>query len=102
MEEENKHATLKIVKELTTLGNLLTTNVFELLNEVDAYSEKYFDQIFTPNQIFNDVDGINTRREIKKGETYFDKIQESVLRNDIVYKLQNVVEMILNNFLKKI
>ena len=101
MEEENRKQTLQIAKELNTLGNQLRVNVSELLNEVDAYTEKYFDQVFFPSEIENDKDGTKTRNEIKKGETYFDKVHESVLRNDIINQLQNTVEMILNKFLEK-
>ena len=84
MEEENRKQTLTISKELNKLGHKLSANVSELSNEVDAYTDHYYDQMFYPNQIVNDIDGIKTRKEIKKGETYFDKIHESVLRNDIV------------------
>ena len=102
MEEENRKQTLQIAQELNILGNQLTVNVSEMLNEMDAYTDRYFDQVFYPSEIQNDKDGNKTRKEIKKGETYFDKVRESVLRNDIVCGLQNTVEMILNKFMKKI
>ena len=101
MEEENRKETIEIVRELNELGNQLTLNVDELLKEVDSYKDKYYDQIFVPNEIKNDRDGNLTRKEIKRGETYFDKIHESMLRNDFIYHFQEIVELILQKFTKK-
>ena len=101
MEEENRKETIDIVKELNQIGKRLTVHVDELLKEVDSYKDKYYDQIFVPNEIKNDRDGNLTRKEIKRGETYFDRIHEAVTRNDFIYHFQETVENILFQFTNK-
>ena len=101
MQENNKNQSLLIAKELNKLGNLLTSNVTELLKEIDAYTENYFDETFIAPNIKNDKDGTMTKRAIKKGETIFDKIMETVMRNEIVGKMEKVVENVLTEFINK-
>ena len=101
MEDKNRQETLKIATELNVISKQLTVNMSELLNEVDAYTDHYYDQLFVPKQIFNDKEGIETRKEIKKGETYFDRVHESVMRNEFIIQLQDLVEQTMNKFQEK-
>ena len=71
MEEDNRIESLKVVKDLNEIGNELTTNVSVLMNEVNWYSETYFDQMFIPNEIEND-NGNEIQKEIKRREIYFE------------------------------
>ena len=41
----NNKQSLQIAKELNTIGNQLTVNVVELLNQLDSYRETYSDEI---------------------------------------------------------
>ena len=49
---EHTNKSLKIAKELNKLGNTLTADISELLRESDAYNDRYYDQIYRPNDIF--------------------------------------------------
>ena len=100
-ENNNNNQSLLIAKELNKLGNLLTLNVTELLNEIDAYTDNYFDETFIAPNIKNDKDGTMTKKAIQRGETIFDKIMESVMRNEIVGKMENIVENVLIEFTNK-
>ena len=51
---EEKHS-LKYAEELNSIGIKLTTQVNELLNEVDAYNCHYYDKNFFPELIMNDA-----------------------------------------------
>ena len=73
-ENNNNNQSLLIAKELNKLGNLLTLNVTELLNEIDAYTDNYFDETFIAPNIKNDKDGTMTKKAIQRGETILDKI----------------------------
>ena len=64
---EEKHS-LKYAEQLNTIGIKLTTQVTELLNEVDNYNFHYYNQKFFPELIMNDKGGIKTRREIKNNQ----------------------------------
>ena len=98
---EEKHS-IKYTEQLNTIGSKLTSQVTELLNEVDSYSYHYYDNNFYPQIPINDKDRIKTRKEIKKGETIFDRISESLLRNDIVMNYIENVEKFTNQFQEKI
>ena len=101
---EEKHS-LKHVQELNTIGNQLIREISHLFKQVDAYNDHYYVQNFYPQILINDKDGIKTRKEIKKGETIFDRIYESTSRNDFVLKsIENVKEIIkeIENILETI
>ena len=93
---------LKIAKELNKFGNQLTTIISELLIESDAYNDHYYDQIYSPKDILNDKDGNQTRRELKKLETHFDRIYETLMRNESIIQFQETVEKILIEFQQKL
>ena len=81
----------------------MTLKVDELLIEVDSYIQSYCDNLFIPNEIpYNPEDTFDYRRklknEIKKGETIFDRINESLLRNEIIEKFHMIVESTMNEF----
>ena len=44
---------------------------------------------------------IKTKKEIKKGETIFDRVRESVMRNDIIDDLQQRLKMTIETFTNK-
>ena len=96
--------TLHIAKELQSVGKDLTTKVSELLNEVDSYTDPtiYCDRTFIAPLIKNDIDGNQLKTHLKKGETIFDKLQETIKRNDIVTNLEQLVEQQLEMFTNKI
>ena len=100
MQENNQNQSLQIAKELNTLGNELKIKVTELLNEVNSYSNTFFNETFIAPNIKNDKDGTLTKKAIQRGESIFDKIYESVNRNEIVSNMGEIVEFILNRFLE--
>ena len=42
MKEINNNKTYQIAKELNKIGNQLTLNVNELINEVNSYTDNYY------------------------------------------------------------
>ena len=101
MKEINNNKTYQIAKELNKIGNQLTLNVNELINEVNSYTDNYCDQTFIAPLLTNDSDEKIIKNALKKGETIFDKIQESLKRNEFVIQLENLVDSILNKFNNK-
>ena len=101
MKEINNNKTYQIAKELNKIGNQLTLNVNELINEVNSYTDNYCDQTFIAPSLTNDSDEKLIKNVLKKGETIFDKIQESSKRNEFVIQLENLVDSILNKFNNK-
>ena len=101
MEEENKEQRLELLQELHILGNKLTTSFIELSKEVDNYTERYYEELFIQDKIVNDINGEKRRKEIKKGETYFDKIQETIMRNDIITEVEKTIETLLTKITEK-
>ena len=102
MEEEfNKTKSLQITQQLNRLGNELTTNVIELMKEVNTYTDYYYDNLFIPQSTENDFDGKKTKNEYQKGETIFDRVHETVLRNEILLQMQQTVETTMTSFMEK-
>ena len=97
-----KNQTLQLVKELNQYGEDLKTKINDLLIGVNSYIENYCDETFVDPQIINDEDGKITKDTLKKGEAVFDRIQESLLRNNQMNELGNIVEQISNTFNEKI
>ena len=97
--EENTtiNQSLQIANELNKLGNALSLNVVELLNEVDAYTDYYYDEpFFVESSMMNEEDEKKISNMIKKGETIFDRVNETVMRNEIVNKLEEIVSFLFN------
>ena len=92
---------LKITKELNSLGNLLTHQVTELLIEVDSYNDSFYENTYiAPSLQYFENNGL-INREIKKGETIFDRVNETVKRNEMVIKYKQLVQETLSSFVKK-
>ena len=58
--EETTHSIFQIAKELNILGNELTVTVSGMLQEIDVYTERYFDEVFYPSEIKNDMELISS------------------------------------------
>ena len=101
MEEENERKEIVEISNIFNgIKNSLDGDVNKLVEEIESYNNHYYDQTFIPGDIENDKDGIKTRKEIKKGETIFDRIYESIIRNDIIDELQQRVEMTMKCFIE--
>ena len=90
--EEEKNQELKEMKEQKELKEIvklteslviqLTEHSSTSLNEVENIAEQFISKHFQQNT--NDSDDI--KRKFKKSETLLDKIEEPVLRNEIMIK----------------
>ena len=92
---------IQLSQELNILGNQLTTNINELLEEVKTYIQHYDDRTFISPQIDKNTNQHQIKKEISKGETIFDRVNESLLRNEIVNKLEQIVEEKIHQFCEK-
>ena len=92
---------IQFSQELNILGNQLTTNINELLEEVKTYIQHYDDRTFISPQIDKNTNQHQIKKKISKGETIFDRVNESLLRNEIVNKLEQIVEEKIHQFCEK-
>ena len=89
-----------ISNELIQLGNNLGLIIDKLKNEVDEYTNNYCEERFIAPEKINDKNEM--KKVIQKGETIFDKVNETVLRNDILIELEKYIEDVLKLFSTKI
>ena len=71
----------------------------QLIDYVKERLNNYNDNL--RNELFEKEPNEDNEEAYKRGETIFDKIMESVMRNEIVGKMENIVENVLIEFTNK-
>ena len=87
MTNEEKYS-IKLKEEIDEDGIEITEDVKKLLEEIDGYYETLFNEKFE-RKIINENDVNEIKREIKRVEGIFDRLNESLRRNsEIINKIE--------------
>ena len=87
--DEFKQKVLECKNELSDEYKL---EIIDLLIEIKNYRKTFYKRIVA-FELENDNEGILLKKEIQRGETIFDRVNESLLRIDIIFiKLIKMIE----------
>ena len=93
--------TNSLFTEINSLSNSLISSISKFVNELSEYQQHYnfnkhlLQSIPTPT---TSKDPSELKKDIQTSETIFDKLQESLLRNELCLSLQNMIETSMISF----